>query len=138
MSSDTRVSFTSCFLSLNKSGLLFGDFTNLIIVILSGSSGGLACCLLSGAFGCGLLFGDLLLLIDGLLLRLFLLEKSDVLRQVLIDSGHCSFLLREEVRLARKEAEQAVKVVIDTLSLLHSSHKESVEFVCRLSFCFLK
>ena len=128
MSRNTWISLASGFLCLDQGSLLFSDLGNLSISI--SISGNFVCSFFSSAFGSCLLLGSLLLLLDGLLLGHILLKKFNVLGQVLVYCGHGSLFLGKEVRLARKEAKQAVEVVIDALGLLHARHEQPVEFVC--------
>ena len=126
MRSDARIGLPGGLLCLNQGSLLFCDFAGLLRVICCGS---LACSFFSSAFSIRLCFRSLLLFLNCLLLGNILFENFDVLGQVLIDSGHGTLLLREKVCLARKEAKQAIKVVVDTLGLLHSCHEKSIKFV---------
>ena len=127
MRGDARVSLAGRLLSFDQRGFLLSNLACLVLISLRS-------CFLSSAFGLCLLFGGFLLFLDSLLLLLLLLKDPNVLGQVLVHCGHGPLFLREKVSLARKEAEQAVEVVVDALGLLHTGHEETIEFVCHLSY----
>lgn len=129
MRGDAWISLPSGLLSLNQGSLLFCNFAGLRVIICCGS---FVRSFFSGAFSICLCFRGLLLFLNCLLLGNILFENFDVFGQVLIYSGHGTLLLREEVCLTRKEAEEAVKVVVNTLGLLDTSHEKSIKFVCHL------
>ena len=127
----TWISLTSILLSLYQCSLFLGDLDALglfsFLLRLGFSFFGSA---FSSRFRLSLLLSPLNLL----LFLLISIESLNVSSQMLIDRGHSSFLLRKEISFASEKGEHVVEKVINTLRLLHCSHKKSVKFITHLCF----